>query len=62
MSYPVIAAQLSPPSPGPSWWTVFAIVAAVVAAGAALVTVVYARRTVVDGRSRTLSGEPGVVA
>jgi hypothetical protein len=51
MSYSVISAQLSPPSPGPSWWTVFATVAAVVAAGAALVTVVYARRTVVDGRA-----------
>jgi hypothetical protein len=51
MSYTAIAAQVPAPSPGLSWWTVFATVAAVVAAAAALVTVVYARRTVLDGRA-----------
>jgi hypothetical protein len=49
MAFSVIAAQLSPAAPGPSWWTVIATVAAVVAAGTAFVTIVYARRTVVDG-------------
>jgi len=49
--FEVIAAQLLQPAPGPSWWTVIATVAAVAAAGAALVTVIYARRTVVDGRA-----------
>lgn len=50
MSFLAIASR-PPPSPGPSWWTVVATLAAVVAAGAALVTVIYARRTVVDGRA-----------
>lgn len=51
MSFSGIAAQLPLPSPGPSWWTVIATLAAVIAAGTALVTVIYSRRTVVDGRA-----------
>lgn len=51
MSFPAIAAQLAQPAPGPSWWSVIATVAAVIAAGAALVTTIYARSTVVDGRA-----------
>lgn len=51
MSLLVAAGQHPLTSPGPSLWTVLATVAAVIAAGAALVTVVYARRTVVDGRA-----------
>jgi uncharacterized membrane protein len=51
MSLLVIAAHLAPSSPGVSWWTVTATVAAVIAAGAAMFTVIYARRTVVDGRA-----------
>jgi hypothetical protein len=51
VSFAGIAAQLPPPSPGPSLWTVIATFAAVVAAGAALVAIIYARRTVIDGRA-----------
>jgi hypothetical protein len=51
MSLLVTAAHLAPNSPGVSWWTGTATVAAVIAAGVALVTVIYARRTVVDGRA-----------
>jgi hypothetical protein len=51
MSLLVIAAHLPPSAPAVSWWTVIATLAAVLAAGAALVTVIYARRTVVDGRA-----------
>jgi hypothetical protein len=51
MSLVVIAARLGPTAPGVSWWTVLATLAAVIAAGAALVTVIYARRTVVDGQA-----------
>lgn len=51
MSFPVLAAQFSASAPSLSWWTVIATVAAVAAAGAALVTIIYARSTVVDGRA-----------
>jgi len=52
MTFAVTAvAQLAPTAPGPSWWTVVATVAAVVAAGTAFGAVIYARSTVVDGRA-----------
>lgn len=51
MSLLVTAARLPASSPGVSGWTAIATIAAVIAAGAALVTVIHARRTVLDGRA-----------
>ncbi len=47
----IIAQAHATAASGTSGWTVIATFAAVVAAGAALVTVIYARRTVLDGKS-----------
>ena len=51
---PVIAQSHLAVASGTSWWTVISTLASVAAVGAALWTVIYARRTVLDGQSAHL--------